>query len=145
MGRGRHDTLFSCLSNYPYPCPNPYPSRSELPWLLTFRFLELIAPTEDTRLGPVMLGLRLIAPLHPDAGHRGVDVDVLRTQREGLFAGGESFIELTRREVHLGLGQPGLEAGRIGRDRRRQLREGAGFVADREVKRRLFRQGQGAR
>ena len=74
-----------------------------------------------------------------------MDVDVLRTQREGLLAGGEGFVELTRGEVDLGLGQPSLEAGRIGFDRCRQLREGACFVADREVERRLFRQGQGAR
>jgi hypothetical protein len=113
--------------------------------LLTFRFLELVAPTEDTGLGAVMLGLGLVAPFHPDAGHRGVDVDVLRTQREGLLAGGEGCVVLTGGEVDFGLGQPSLEAGRIGRDRRRQLREGAGFVADREVERRLFRQGQGAR
>ena len=60
--------------------------------MLTFRFLELVAPTEDAGLGAVMLGLGLIAPLHPDAGHRGVDVDVLRAQREGLLAGGEGFV-----------------------------------------------------
>ena len=113
--------------------------------MLTFRFLELVAPTEDAGLGAVMLGLGLIAPLHPDAGHRGVDVDVLRAQREGLLAGGEGFVVLAGGEVDFGFGQPSFEAGRIGRDRRRQLREGAGFVADREVERRLFRQGQGAR
>ncbi len=72
-------------------------------------------------------------------------MDVLRTQREGLLAGGEGFVELTGGEMHFGFGQPGFEAGRVGRDRRRQLREGAGFVADREVERRRFRQGQGAR
>jgi len=74
-----------------------------------------------------------------------MDMDVLRTQHEGLLAGGEGFVELTRGEVHLGLGQPSLEAGRVGFDRFRQLREGAGLVADREVERRRFRQGQGAR
>ena len=93
----------------------------------------------------MMLGLGLVAPLHPDAGHGSVDVDVLGPEREGLFAGGEGFVILTRGEVDLRLREPGFEAGRIGRDRRRQLREGAGFVADREVERRLFRQGQGAR
>ena len=77
---------------YPYPNPYPYPSDSELSRLLTFRFLELVAPTKDTRLGAVMLGLGLVAPLHPDAGHRGVDVDVLRAQREGLLAGGEPIV-----------------------------------------------------
>ncbi len=120
-------------------------SKSEFPRLLPFRFLELIAPTEDARLGAMMLGLGLIAPLHPDAGHGSVDVDVLGSQREGLLAGGEGFVILTRGEVDLRLGEPGFEAGRIGRDRRLQLREGRGFVADGEVERRLFRQGQGAR
>ena len=137
--------MFSCLSNYPYPCPNPYPSRSELPRLFAFRFLELIAPAEDTGLGTVVLGLGLVATLHPDAGHGSVDMDVLWAKREGLFAGGQSIVILTGSEVDFGLGQPSFEAGRIGRDRRRQLREGASFVADREVERRLFRQGQGAR
>ncbi len=72
-------------------------------------------------------------------------MDVLRPQREGLLAGDEGFVVLAGGEMYLGLGQPGFEAGRIGRDRRRQLCEGAGFVADREVERRRFRQGQGAR
>lgn len=74
-----------------------------------------------------------------------MDVDVLRTQREGLLAGGEGVVELTRREVDLGLGQPGLEASRIGGDGGLQLREGSRFVAHGEVEGRLLRQGQGAR
>ena len=137
--------MFSCLSNYPYPCPNPYPSRSELPRLLSFRLLELVAPTEDAGLGAVMLGLGLVAPFHPDAGHRGVDVDVLRAQREGLLAGGEGFVVLTGGEVDFGFGQPSFEAGRIGRDRCCQLRQRGRFVAHREIESRLVRQGQGAR
>ena len=72
-------------------------------------------------------------------------MDILRAQHEGLLAGGEGFIILTGGEVDFGFGEPSLEAGRVGFDRRRQFREGAGFVADREVERRLFRQGQGAR
>jgi len=72
-------------------------------------------------------------------------MDILGAQREGLFAGGESFVILPCGEVDFGFGQPGFEAGRIGRDRRLQLSEGRGFVADGEVERRLFRQGQGAR
>ena len=67
--------------------------------MLTFRLLELVAPTEDTRLGAVMLGLGLVAPLHPDAGHRGVDVDVLRTQRKGLLAGGGLVMLATLKEL----------------------------------------------
>ncbi len=127
--------MLPCVSTYPCPYPNPYPSVSEFPRLLPFGFLELIAPTEDTRLGAMMLGLGLVAPLHPDAGHRSVDMDVLGAQREGLFAGGEGIIILTRGEVDLGLREPGFEAGRIGRNRRLQLREGRGFVADSEGKR----------
>ena len=137
--------MLPCVSTYPCPYPHPYPFVSEFPRLLTFGFLELVAPTEDARLGAMMLGLGLVAPLHPDAGHRSVDVDVLGSQREGLFAGGEGFVILTRGEVDLGLREPGFEAGRISRDRRLQLREGRGFVADGEVERCLFRQGQGAR
>ena len=72
-------------------------------------------------------------------------MDVFRTQREGLLAGGEGFVVLTGGEVDFGLGQPSFEAGRIGRDRRRQLRERSRFVAHGEVEGRLFRQGQGAR
>ena len=74
-----------------------------------------------------------------------MDVDVLRSQREGLFSGRQGFVELPRREVDLGLGQPGFEAGRIGGDGGLQLRQRRGFVADGEVERRLLRQGQGAR
>ena len=66
----------------------------------------------------MMLGLGLVTPLHPDAGHRSVDVDILGAEREGLFAGGEGFVILTRGEVDLRLGEPSFEAGRIGRDRR---------------------------
>lgn len=66
-------------------------------------------------------------------------MDVLRTQREGLLAGGEGFVVLTGGEVDFGFGQPSFEAGWVGFDRRRQLREGTGFVADREVEGRLFR------
>ena len=76
----------------------------ELPRLLALGLLELIAPTEDARLGAMMLGLGLITPLHPDAGHRGVDMDILRAEREGLLAGREGFIVLTRGEVDFGLG-----------------------------------------
>lgn len=72
-------------------------------------------------------------------------MDVFRTQREGPLAGGKGFIVLTRREVDLRLGQPGLEASRIGFDGRLQLRERSRFVAHGEVEGRLFRQGQGAR
>ena len=109
------------------------PSESKLPWLLTFRFLELIAPTEDTGLGTMMLSLGLITALHPDAGHRGVDVDVLRTQREGLLAGGEGFVVLTGGEVDFGFGQPSLEAGRIGRHRRLQFSQRRRLIAHGEV------------
>ena len=72
-------------------------------------------------------------------------MDVPRAQRERLLAGGEGIIVLAGGEVDFGFGQPSFEAGRIGRDGLRQLRKGAGFVADGEVERRLFRQGQGAR
>lgn len=77
------NTLPSCPPFLLPSCP-----LSHVSWLLAFRFLELIAPAEDTGLGAVVLGLSLITALHPDAGHRGVDVDVLRTKRQGLFAGG---------------------------------------------------------
>ena len=50
-------------------------------------------------------------------------MDVLRTKREGLFAGGQGVVELTRSEVHFGLGQPSLEAARISGHRRLQLRQ----------------------
>ena len=120
-------------------------SKSEFPRLLTFRLLELVTPTEDAGLGAVVLGLSLIPSFHPDAGHRGVDVDVFRTKRQGVFAGGQGLVVLTRSEVDLGLGQPRLEAGWIGRHCRLQLRQRRRLVAHREVERRLVRQGQGAR
>ena len=72
-------------------------------------------------------------------------MDVLRPQREGLLAGDEGFVVLAGGEMYLGLGEPGFEAGRIGRDRCRQLSEGARFVAHGEVEGRLVGQGQGAR
>ena len=88
-----------------------------------------------------MLGLGLIAALHPDAGHGCVDMDVLWAKREGLFAGGQSLVVLTRSEVDLGLGQPSLEAGWIGGHRCLQLRQRRRLVAHREVESRLIRQG----
>ena len=72
-------------------------------------------------------------------------MDILRTQREGLLARGEGFVVLTGGEVDFGLGQPSFEAGRVGRDGYSQLRQRGRFIADREVERRLVRQGQGAR
>ena len=116
-------------------------SESKFPWLLTFRFLDLISPTKDTGLGTMMLSLGLITALHPDAGHRGVDVDVLWAKCEGLFAGREGFVQLTRGEVHLGLGQPSFEAGRIGRDRRLQLRQRRRLITHGEIESSLIRQG----
>ena len=89
----------------------------------------------------MVLGLGLVAPLHPDTGHRGVNVDVLWTKGEGLFAGGEGFVILTYGKVHLGLGQPSLEAGWIGGHRCLQLRQRRRLVAHREVESRLIRQG----
>jgi len=74
-----------------------------------------------------------------------MDMDVLGAQGQGLLSRGQGVVELTRGEMDLGLGQPRFEAGRIGRDGGLQLRQGRGFVADGEVKRSLFRQGQGAR
>jgi len=124
----------------PPSCPLSQVSR-----LLTFGLLDLIAPTEDASLGPVMLSPDLIAALHPNTGHRGVDVDVLRAKGEGLFAGCEGLVQLTRGEVHLGLGQPSFEAGWIGGHRRLQLRQRRRLVAHGEIERRLVRQGQGAR
>ena len=114
---------------------------SQLSRLLTFRFLDLISPTKDTGLGTMMLSLGLITALHPDAGHRGVDVDVFRAKYECLFAGREGFVQLTRGEVHLGLGQPRLEAGRIGRHRRLQLRQRGRLVTHGEIESSLIRQG----
>ncbi len=111
--------------------------------LLTFGLLDLVAPAKDTGPGTVGLGLGLIAALHPDAGHRGVDVDVFRAKREGLFAGREGIVKLSRGEMHLGLGQPSLEAGWIGGHRCLQLRQRSRLVAHREVERSLIRQGQG--
>ena len=89
----------------------------------------------------MVLGLGLVAALHPDAGHGGVDVDVLRAQREGLLAGGQSLVVLTRSEVDLGLGQPSLEAGRIGRHRCLQLSQRRRLIAHGEIESRLIRQG----
>ena len=114
---------------------------SQLPRLLAFRFLQLIAPAEDAGLGAVVLSLGLVAALHPDAGHRGVDVDVLWAKREGLLAGGQSLVVLTRSEVDLGLGQPGLEAGRIGRHRCLQLSQRRRLIAHGEIESSLIRQG----
>ncbi len=68
-------------------------------------------------------------------------MNVLRTKREGLLTGGQGLAELTRREVHLGFGEPGLEAGRISRHRRLQLRQRRRLIAHGEVKRSLVRQG----
>jgi len=121
------------------------PSLADFASLSALRLLELIAPTEDTGLGAMMLSLSLIAALHPDTGHRGVDVDVLWTKGEGLFAGGEGLVVLTRREVNLGLSQPSFEAGRIGDHRILQLRQRRRLVTHGKVERRLIRQGQGAR
>ncbi len=132
------------ILHFNLPLPLPHPFVSEFSGLLTFRLFELIAPTEDAGLGAVMLSLGLVAPLHPDTGHGSMDVDVLGSQHEGLLTGGEGVVVLTGGEVDFGFGQPSFEAGRIGRDRRLQLRESCGFVADGEVERRLFRQGQGA-
>ena len=72
-------------------------------------------------------------------------MDVLWAKREGLFAGGQSLVILTGSEVDFGLGQPSLEAGRIGRHRCLQLSQRRRLIAHGEVERRLFRQGQGAR
>ena len=68
-------------------------------------------------------------------------MDVLWAKREGLFAGGQSLVVLTRSEVDLGLGQPSLEAGWIGGHRCLQLRQRRRLVAHREVESRLIRQG----
>lgn len=121
------------------------PSLADFAGLSALRLLELITPAEDAGLGAVMLSFGLIPSLHPDTGHRGVDVDVLRTKGEGLFAGGEGLVVLTRREVNLGLSQPSLEAGRIGDHRILQLRQRRRLVTHGKVERRLIRQGQGAR
>lgn len=125
--------------------PLRQPRLADFASLSALRLLELITPTEDAGLGAVVLSLSLIPSFHPDAGHRGVDVDVLWTKGEGLFAGGQGRVVLTRREVNLGLSQPSLEAGRIGGHRILQLRQRRRLVAHREVERRLIRQGQGAR
>jgi len=130
------NTLPSCPPFLLPSCP-----LSHVSWLLTFRLLKLVAPAEDTSLGAVVLGLGLITALHPDTGHRGVDVDVLRTKRESLFAGGQSLVVLTRSEVDLCLGQPSLEAGWIGGHRILQLRQRCRLLPHREVERCLIRQG----
>lgn len=139
VGVGVGATTFLLYFNYPYPCPDP--SCSKFSRLLAFGLLELITPTEDAGLGAMMLSLGLVAALHPNTGHRGVDVDVFRAKCEGLFAGREGFVQLTRREVDLGLSQPSLEAGRIGRHRCLQLRQRRHLIAHGEVERRLVRQG----
>ena len=71
-------------------------------------------------------------------------MDVLRAERRGTFTRGERFVELAQREVHLSLGQPCLEAGRVDHDRFAELGQGRGFVADREVERGRLGQGLGA-
>ena len=68
-------------------------------------------------------------------------MDVLWAERQGLFAGGQSFVVLTCGEVHLGLGEPGLKAGRIGRHRRLQLRQRRRLIAHGEIESSLIRQG----
>ena len=89
----------------------------------------------------MVFGLGLVAALHPDAGHGSVDVDVLRAKREGLFAGGQSIVILTSSEVDFGLGQPSLEAGRIGRHRCLQLSQRRRLIAHGEIESSLIRQG----
>ena len=69
-------------------------------------------------------------------------MNVLRAKREGLFAGGQSLVVLTRSEVDFCLGEPSLEASRVGGHRRLQLRQSGRLFAHREIESRLLRQGQ---
>ncbi len=69
----------------------------------------------------MVLGLGLIATLHPNTRERSVHMDVLGPKRQGDLPGLQGIIQLAQGEMDLGLGQPCFEAGWLELHRRCQL------------------------
>lgn len=70
-------------------------------------------------------------------------MDVLGAKSQGLFARREGLIELSQREVHLGLSEPGLKAGNVRLHGHLQFSQGSRLIPDREVKGSGLGQGEG--
>jgi len=77
------------------------------------RRLELIFPSEHTRLGSEVFRLWLISPFHPDSGEARVDVDIVRAQCMSCFARRKCRIVIALGKVNFGQRMPCLERLRV--------------------------------
>jgi len=89
----------------------------------------------------MVLGLGLIATLHPNPRERSMHMDVLDPKGQGHLPGLQGIIQLAQGEMDLGLGQPSFEAGWLELYRRCQLSQCRRFVAHREVERSFGTEG----
>ena len=60
-----------------------------------------------------------------------MNMDILGPQRKGMLTSDQGLVGLPRREVHLGLGQPGIETGCIERNGLSELEQGGWLITQR--------------